>query len=129
MAFTPRFEINKQIILGGGFLDWEASCQFDMDLLSPEYDARSRYPEIVSVAATWDLNGQFATNPIVPGAVVQGFYYFASVLDNSPKYYFYETKEDGYAVYTGIVAAVGQTEEGLVATSNETWDSVKALFR
>ena len=68
------------------------------------------------------------TTPILPGETVTGFTIAAYVEDHSPKWYFYETVESGYAGETGFVAAVGLTQGPPVGVESATLSGVKALF-
>ena len=94
----------------------------------PVYDGRNLDPDIVAFAATNAPDWPDTIDPIVPGETVQGFTFTAYTYNNSPKWYFYETVEDGYAGDTGHVAAVGLTTP-YVAVESQTWSDVKAMYR
>jgi len=101
---------------------------FDANLVE-EYDPREYYPNLITSVACYGPNWPDTTEPINPGSYVSGFSYTTSVLDSGPKFYIYETVEDGYAGDTGFIAAVGLTEAGVVATQESTWGEVKSLYR
>lgn len=94
----------------------------------PAYDGRNLNPDIVFVANTWGPNWPDTDDPIVPGEYVEGFSYVGDYFDDSPKWYFYETIESGYAGDTGFVAAVGLTGS-VVANEARTLGQIRALYR
>jgi len=117
VAFNTTFD---------GHPEWSGGAYDVADILEV-YDARNLDPDIVMDANTWGPGWPNTTDPINPGDSVEGFSYTAPVYDDSPKWYFYETIESGYAGDTGYVAAVGLTGV-VVATENTSLSRVKALF-
>ena len=92
------------------------------------YDGRNLDPDIIYSSNTWARDWPDTPDPISPGAFVEGFSFTATVHDDSPKWYFYETIESGWAYETGFVAAVGLTGS-VVAVEAHPLSRVKALFR
>jgi hypothetical protein len=83
--------------------------------VGPAYDARNLDPDIIGLISHSNCQG-YPWGTVCPsetaiqiGEYAFGFSFAASVYDPSPKYYFYETIDSGWAVYTGEVAAVGLT--------------------
>jgi hypothetical protein len=102
--------------------------QVQIDGVSPEYDGRNLDANIRYLANTWGPSFPNTTDPINPGEVVDGFKYIASQFDDSPKYYFYETVESGWAVNNGgFLAAVGQTC-GPVPVEEVSWGRIKTEY-
>jgi hypothetical protein len=92
------------------------------------YDGRNLDPGILWMATTWGPDWPNTTDPIVPNEAVAGFAYQAPAFDDSPKWYYYETVEGGWAPENGgYLAAVGMT---CVPTPTEavTWGRIKASF-
>jgi hypothetical protein len=106
---------------------WSAGTVEIWDVLPP-YDARTVDPAILQLANTWAPE-YGADDPIDPGEIVSGFSFVAPVFDASPKLYFYETTESGYAGKTGFVAAIGTTCTSPVSVESASWGGVKALYR
>ena len=88
-------------------------------------------PSLINMASTWGPNLLDTDNPIAPGVSVQGFTFVGPINDGSPKLYFYETVEDGWAndIVPGPVAAIGYTQSTPVAVESRSWSEVKALYR
>ncbi len=81
----------------------------DIDLVSQQYDGRNLDSNIIKLVTTYTEPVLDETTAIPLSASVSGFHFTASVLDTSPKHYFYETIASGFAWNTGEVAAVGTT--------------------
>jgi hypothetical protein len=129
-VFT-RFEVQLPATPFTEFQMWNA-WYAEIDWANQVYDARNLDPEIISSGQTWYGNGPdypYPDHPIPNGTFVEGFSFIGTEMDPSPKVYFYETLESGHALDTGFVAAVGMTENGVVATTPTSWGQVKCLFR
>jgi hypothetical protein len=109
---------------------WSTIFENDLDTINPSvYDARNLNPDIAAICSTFGGIWPDNPNPIYPAESVQGFTFLASTYDNSPKLYFYETVEDGWASNTGLVAAIGFTQPEPVSLESTSWSGVKALYR
>ena len=129
-VFT-RFEVQLPATPFTEFQMWNA-WYAEIDWANPVYDGRSLDPEIISSGQTWYGNGPdypYPDHAIPTGTFVEGFSFIGTEMDPSPKVYFYETLESGHALDTGFVAAVGMTENGVVAATPTSWGQVKCLFR
>ncbi len=120
--------------IDGAFHTWESLPEWEMDIfqvagLTPEYDPINLNPDLLTGANTWGPGWPNTTHPISPGDYVEGFTFIAYSYDPSPKLFFYETVEDGYAVDTDFIAAIGYTQSGPVAVEPTKWGEVKALYR
>ena len=94
---------------------WVSPYFGPMTDVAPYLDGRNLDPTIVHLIVTTNcvplvvLTVCSAETAIQPGQSVSGFSFTSSVLDTSPKYYFYSTTDSGYVAYTECVAAVGTT--------------------
>ena len=127
-AVYTTFEVEAATATWDTHPQWGTIHSNDLDLLPLHYDARNLDPDIVAIASTYSLDYPDITGSIFPGETVQGFTITAYTYDNSPKWYCYETVEDGWAAETGHVAAVGLTTP-YVAVESQTWSDVKAMYR
>ena len=104
----------------------------DLGNTHENYDARNLDPTLVMTASTWSPDWPNPKDPIVPGEMVAGFTFLAPGLDPEPKYYAYETVENGWAGWNGntdFLAAVGLTCTGPTVVSARDWGGIKALYR
>ena len=128
-AVYTTFEVEAATATWDTHPMWATIVVNDLDEVFPVYDARNLDPDIVAVTGTYAIDLYETTDPILPGETVQGFAFIADTDDNSAKYYFYETTEDGWGGDTGYVVAVGLTTPGGVAIEAQTWYDVKAMYR
>jgi hypothetical protein len=126
-----KFEINGEITaweVDDG--PWFISNTNDLDEIHPEvYDARNLDQDIVAICSLYCGIWPNNPNPVQPSGTVEGFKFVAGTYDISPKLYYYETVEDGYAANTGIIAAGGLSEPATVSVQSTSWGGVKSLFR
>jgi hypothetical protein len=127
-AVYTTFQVEAVTATWDAHPEWVTAVIDNLDGVFPVYDARNLDPDIVALNGTYALTYPDITDPIFPGETVQGFAFMADTYDNSAKYYFYETVEDGYAGDTGYVAAVGLTTP-YVAVEAQAWSDVKAMYR
>ena len=92
---------------------WPVHDSHDINAVATEYDARNLDPPIIWLSHTHDSGFPTSPNPIPVGAYVSGFSFTASVLDGSPKLYYYEIY-GSYAVTDpeGKLTAIGITVPG-----------------
>ena len=122
------FPVHHPVFPWSTHLYWYATFFNNLDNIPDCYDGRNLDPDIVAVTVTSAQTGIDTPYPILPGESVDGFGFTSPTYNNNPKYYFYETVEDGEASQTGCVAAVGQTTPNL-ASESLAWSKVKATYR
>lgn len=129
LAVFTTFEIQGPLSIWPDHIFWSNWIDNDQNSMLPQFDLRCLDPAIIAHASTWAEYFENTNDPIAPGATVGGFSFIGEVFDNSPKYYHYQTVEEGNAYYTGVLAAVGQTISGSVGTEIGSLGRVKAMYR